>query len=392
MSSILKDSLGRSKFWIASFTSADGRRLKRSTKTTDAELAKKIAADWHAAGKAGRAGRLTESQCRKVIGEIYEQATGKPIHYVTARSWLDEWIEDKRSEKISERTLAGYTRIVREFLAHLGNKADDMLAQVTDADVKSFRNSLSRAGLRAATVNLTIKILHSPFHLAHVKGYITADPCVGVGLIEDDTDTDTQKDVFTPGQISALIAQAEGDWRGAILCAYFTGLRLKDVAELRWESIDAGLTKIELIPHKTRRKKKNRKVVLPIHPQLADWLRKQTRGIGKMPVFPTLAGNQSGGGGGLSIMFKRLMNRAGIQGRVLRERNGAGRSLSSLSFHSLRHSFNSALANADVPQEIRQKLTGHASAAMNELYTHRELEPLRRAIAKLPDIATAEAK
>jgi hypothetical protein len=39
-----------------------------------------------------------------------------------------------------------------------------------------------------------------------------------------------------------------------------------------------------------------------------------------------------------------------------------------------------------VSQEIRQKLTGHASAAMNEVYTHRELEPLRRAVDKLPNI------
>src|SRR6266852_5598750 len=237
MSSILKDSRGRSKFWIASFTSADGRRLKRSTKTTDAELAKRIAAEWHAAGKAGRAGRLTESHFRKVASEIFEQATGRPIRYVTARSWLDGWIEDKRSEKISERTLSRYKQIVRDFLAHLGNKADEMLAQVTDADLKSFRNRLDRTGLAASTINLTIKILHSPFHLAHVKGHITVDPCAGVGLIEDDQDT--QKDVFTREQIGALIEKAEGDWKGAILCGYCTGLRLKDVTELRWESIDA---------------------------------------------------------------------------------------------------------------------------------------------------------
>jgi len=88
----------------------------------------------------------------------------------------------------------------------------------------------------------------------------------------------------------------------------------------------------------------------------------------------------------LSMAFKRIMERAGIQGRILRERNGEGRSQSSLSFHSLRHSFNSALANAGVDQEIRQALTGHASAAMNEIYTHRQLEPLRAAIAGLPAV------
>jgi integrase len=384
MSSILKDARNRSPFWYASFMDARGRRLKRSTKTTDSELAKQIAAEWEAAGKAGRASRLVESQCRRVLSEIYEQATGKPIHFRSARSWLNEWVEDKKSENVSERTLLKYSQIVREFLAHLGNKADDMLNQVSDADLKSFRNTLARAGHSATTVNGAVKILRSPFHLAHVKGYIAADPCAGVGLVEDESDV--ERDVFTPEHISALVAHAEGDWQGAILCGFYTGLRLKDVTELRWESIDAGLTKIELVPRKTRRKKKNRKVILPIHPVFAAWLTKQTRGIGKAPVFPTLAGKSGAGKSGLSMAFKRIMGRAGIQGRLLRERNGEGRSQSSLSFHSLRHSFNSALANAGVDQEIRQKLTGHASAAMNDVYTHRELEPLRVAIAALPSV------
>jgi integrase len=402
VSSILKDSRNRSPFWYASFMDSRGRRLKRSTKTTDSELAKQIAADWEAAGKAGRAGRLIESQCRKVISEIYEQATGKPLHYLSARSWLNQWIEDKKHERVSERTALKYEQIVREFLANLGPKADEMLSQVVDTDLKSFRNSLTRSGHSASTVNGALKVLRSPFHLAHVKGYVAADPCSGVGLVEDDTDI--EKDVFTLDQIGALVATAEAlrqeaqakkhrkkenefrDWKGAILGGFYTGLRLKDVTDLLWETIDAGLMKIELVPRKTRRKKKNRKVVLPIHPVFAAWLKKQTRGIGKAPVFPSLAGKGGGGKSGLSSMFRRIMERAGIQGRILRERNGEGRSQSSLSFHSLRHSFNSALANAGVDQEIRQKLTGHASAAMNEVYTHRELEPLRAAISALPTV------
>ena len=47
-----------------------------------------------------------------------------------------------------------------------------------------------------------------------------------------------------------------------------------------------------------------------------------------------------------------------------------GRNVSRLSFHSLRHSFKSAMANADVPLEIRQKLTGRASQDMNKHQTH----------------------
>ena len=46
-------------------------------------------------------------------------------------------------------------------------------------------------------------------------------------------------------------------------------------------------------------------------------------------------------------------------------------------FHSLRHSFNSALANAGVAEEVRMKLTGHSSKDMNSRYTHLQVEALK---------------
>jgi integrase len=79
------------------------------------------------------------------------------------------------------------------------------------------------------------------------------------------------------------------------------------------------------------------------------------------------------------------MTRADIEGKITRH-TAEGRANNSLSFHSLRHSFNSAMANAGVSQEIRQKLTGHVSAEVNAHYTHHELEPLRAAISVLPKV------
>ena len=103
-------------------------------------------------------------------------------------------------------------------------------------------------------------------------------------------------------------------------------------------------------------------------------------------MFPTLAGQATSGKSGLSTRFKGIMERAGIRGRILRQATGAGKSQSSLSFHSLRHSFNSALANAGVPVDIRQELIGHSSLEMNKLYMHPDMESKRAAIAKLPEI------
>ncbi len=126
--------------------------------------------------------------------------------------------------------------------------------------------------------------------------------------------------------------------------------------------------------------------MIPLHSELKRVLLEKP-GIGKASLFPTLAGKGTGGKTGLSGQFAKIMVKAGIVGTITRHTE-QGRANKRLSFHSLRHSFNSAMANAGVSQEIRQKLTGHASADMNTLYTHHEIEPLRAAIATLPNVAS----
>lgn len=130
--------------------------------------------------------------------------------------------------------------------------------------------------------------------------------------------------------------------------------------------------------------KTRKEVRIPLHSALEGHLLKSP-GIGKAFLFPSLAGKRTGGKNGLSGQFAGIMAKAGIESKITRH-TAHGRANSSLSFHSLRHSFNSAMANAGVSQEIRQKLTGHASAAMNAHYTHHELEPLRAAICKMSSL------
>src|SRR5438046_7970534 len=152
-----------------------------------------------------------------------------------------------------------------------------------------------------------------------------------------------------PAQVSKLVRAADGDWRGAILLGYYTGARLGYVANMRWDAIDWHNKTIRFTPSKTKKP-----VTIPLHPDLERELLKNP-GIGNAPMFPTLAGRDTGGKHGLSGRFNAIMERAGIEGK--RTKASGGRTLSSLTFHSLRHSFNSALTNGGVSQEIRQKLT-----------------------------------
>jgi integrase len=374
----------RSPYWFVSFRDQHGRRIRRSTKATDRTQANKIAMSWAQLAQAGRQNRLTEAQCRKVITDLF----GEPLHFRTCRAYLLEWLENTKTD-VDESTWRCYNTSVNGFLAHLGVKADKQLQDITPTDIRQWRDKLKAKGLAAPTVNGHIKVLRIPFRAAHDLGYIPVNVCgpKAVTPIRDDAE-DVEKDVFTPEQIGALLdAAPTEDRKGLILCGYFTGLRLSDCSELRWSSIDLGK---QIVTVKTR--KTGTKVVIPIHPQFMSWLRKQTRGIEKAPVFPTLVGKKTGGKSGLSTAFRRIMDDAGIKGRLLREANGVGRSRSSLSFHSLRHSFNSDLANAGVGVEMRQEFTGHSSADMNKTYTHRDYEVMRAAILKLQQIPQRKAR
>ena len=84
----------------------------------------------------------------------------------------------------------------------------------------------------------------------------------------------------------------------------------------------------------------------------------------------------------MSESFKRIVIRAGLDPGIV---EGKGvRKFTKRTFHSLRHSFNSALANAGVNEELRMQLTGHTTRANNERYTHLQLQTLRNAVSALP--------
>jgi integrase len=100
--------------------------------------------------------------------------------------------------------------------------------------------------------------------------------------------------------------------------------------------------------------------------------------------MPGMADKGPGGRHGLSESFKRIVRKSGLDLQTVQ--GGGDRKSSRRTFHALRHSFTSALANAGVAPELRMKLTGHSSEAVHRGYTHHELETLKAAISKLPPL------
>jgi integrase len=103
-----------------------------------------------------------------------------------------------------------------------------------------------------------------------------------------------------------------------------------------------------------------------------------------------------GGKSGLSLAFSKLIKKAGIKSRLLRPHRRTDtptrrHKVSSLTFHSFRHTINSSLANEGVSEELRMKILGHSDRAVHAKYTHHEEQALREAMAKLPKLVYSKS-
>jgi integrase len=289
----------------------------------------------------------------------------------TAREWLEKWLDGERGA-VATGTYEKYAGVIRGFLSSLGRSV--ALAQVTETDILKFRDRLFAEGRTAQTVNQLVRvILKRAFRVAVESGEIQRNP---VALVRALRGTRATKGTFTPEQIAKLLAASTGDWHGIILAGYYTGSRLGDLKGLKWESVSPDMGTITFTQGKT-----DQFIVIPCHAELKQWLESQLR-TGN--VFPTLATKRIPH---LSREFTRLLEQAEIETGEIRKRKGPhGKKVAALSFHSLRHSFTSHLANAGVPSEIRQMLTGHRDSKSHAIYSHHELAALRAAIEKLPKL------
>jgi integrase len=354
MASVVRDPRGRSPYWYACYTDATGRRLKKSTGLTAKSKALEMARRLDKAALEAKQGTLTEARARALLGEILQSVSGQTLRVFSVAEWLSHFVKQKLKSRAAKTALR-HEQMMNEFIEFLGPRARLNIAAITPQDISDFRDHRHSRGLTPTTVNLDVTVLSAAFNAALN---------------------------FTLEQISAVLKVAKGEWKGLILTAFYTGQRLGDCVSLRWRDIEL-VSKIKTIrfqPGKT-----GGEVVTVIHPALEKYfLSLPSSDDENAFLFPSLAEQAQRNVSPLSKEFRKLMEQAHIEQRAIRDRNKAGRTVYALSFHSLRHSFSSILANAGVSEERRMALTGHRSRDMHQHYSHHELEQLQKAVALLP--------
>ena len=165
-----------------------------------------------------------------------------------------------------------------------------------------------------------------------------------------------------------------------VIFAFYTGMRLDEIINLRWKNIDLG-NRIITVGDENFTTKGRKQRFIPICEEVFVIL----TNLKKTPSFilPLIKEEnicsyvfcKSDGkkytGDHISQSFKRACKAAGME--------------SSIHFHSLRHSFASNLVQKGVPLYTIKELLGHSSISTTEIYSHLNMDSLREAVKKLDD-------
>ena len=379
MSSLTKRAT--SKFWVACFTDRNGRRLKKSTATTDRKKAQKIADVYEEVARR----KHTALQARRVIADLHLSLTGEALTQTSVRSFFDGWLEKKRPET-AQTTQAFYRSAATKFVEFLGPLADTEIAEIAKDHILRFRNE--QAGrLAPKTVNQLLKFLRMAFRAARRDALISDDPTEFVDAIRQQKKGERRP--FTVKEIQAVLAVADEEWRGMILFGLYTGQRLSDIASLTWANVDLASKEIRLVTRKT-----GKRLIVPIaEPLFRHLVRLPSADDPQLPLHPRAHSivAEHGAAGSLSKQFANLLAAAGLREKQPhRKTHGLGRGVGSgkheISFHALRHTAVTLMKEAGVPAAVVMELVGHDSEQISAHYTHVGADALRRAAESLPDI------
>ena len=275
----------------------------------------------------------------------------------------------KLERNFTPNTLDAYSHDIEKLLAYFGEQGIDPLAARLE-DLQAFAADLHSIGVGARSQCRILSGVRTFYHYLQVDGYISDDPSE---LLESPQLGDHLPEVLTTEEVDRLeqaidLSKWEGQRNKAIIEVLFScGLRVSELVTLR-------LSDLYLEEHFVRVVGKGRKErLVPISESAVRQLQLWFIDRNLMDIKPGEEDyvflNRRGAHltrTMILIMIKRLGEEAGIS--------------KTISPHTLRHSFATALLAGGADLRAIQAMLGHESIGTTEIYTHIDTHELRREI------------
>jgi integrase len=198
--------------------------------------------------------------------------------------------------------------------------------------------------------NALVRVLRLLFAWAMKRGHAERNPAVAVEQIAASRNAPVRNRPWRPDELDVVMAEAPAWMRTAIALGAYAGLREADMMRATWSSYDG--TAIEI-----RQQKTGRSVWVPAHSSLREILDAAPR---VSPVILVGAkGTPFANRGSFQSQFFKLIRRLKAEGKIS----------PGLSFHGLRHTLGTALAEEGCDPRTIASILGQSSDAIANHYS-----------------------
>lgn len=330
-----------SPYWWYFWNDAEGVKHGKSLRTES-----KIAADI----------KKGEEDKKRYLGEVGVPYTGTPWAEFK-RDFLKGYKPDSRMKVLYEQTFQKF----ESFVHPAGpSKVTYKMALDFKSKLSSYVSKVTKRRLDDDTVNIHLRNIRAAFNEAKRMNLITKNPFDDVREIPV---TRTVPRYLTLPQIKALKVQAKKsfspDAYTMLMFFLYTGVRIGELVNLKWESIDLTRGLFFLHAGKGYDPKDREERAIGLHHEIVRLLKKKEHDPTGY-VFPGRSGRRDKDD--LRHLFNKLMKRAGVP---------------YTGCHVLRHTFATHFGGS---ARALQTILGHSDLKTTERYRHvrrEELEMVR---------------
>ena len=283
------------------------------------------------------------------------------------------YLENERG--LSARTLKAYRRDVDQLLQFLETEEVDRPEQITQHHIRALIAQRHRQGLGGKSLQRLLSAIRSFFRWMLREGFAQHNPATAVRAPKSPRHLPATLDADTIGQLLDIPCDTPLAIRDKAVMELFysSGLRLSELATLRWEQVDLPSGMVTVTG------KGNRSRMVPVGriavEALLEWRKARTKFVSfeEPHVFVSQRGNP--------IATRTIQSRI----RHWAKHQGMPQNIYP---HLLRHSFASHMLESSGDLRAVQELLGHADISTTQIYTHLDFQHL----AKVYDKAHPRAK
>ncbi len=259
-------------------------------------------------------------------------------------------------------TLDIYRRTLAQLRALIG---DVWLSTITPKHIDLYKTERLKS-IAPVTLNIELRTLRAAFSTALRWKYLETNPSKGVKLVQVPEQTPT---FFTREDFDKLVSLIKEHWlREIVFFAVLTGLRRGEIVNLKWSDVDLDRRLIHIQSSLKFRTKLGKRRTVPLNDVAAQLLQSKYGKSTSEYVF-TL-NDRKISENWISHKFKYYIYEAKLNNYALH-------------FHSLRHTFATWLVQEGVSIYEVQKLLGHSSISVTQIYSHLAASELHSAVNKI---------